>query len=459
MFHGLHASTGATSAHAKTLQEVLAILGEGSTVEETSTAYFSTIHPWFPFISKKRMLLGTSLWDTGPDSALLFLAMKLIITTPEPEVQPGDTHLYHITKRFLALLESGGCVSIAYLQSLILVALYEMSQAIHPAGWMTVGACARYLEVLRLPAHKSSSRILGHFSTWTELEERRRAWWAVYVLDRIISLGSKRRFAMPEPHETEIPALPADDDVWDTGDVSAAAAKIEIYAPVTVQRGPFARLCQVAMLISRGLKHCGDTRAGSDDDGEGAKRIFAELEQMGEVIEQDMAAHTMPTIYRYRLIAARSMVWSTMVVICDMYTCPEDIREWSDTGSMQLPQESELQPVYQELMRIALDYVRNISLKVRDSLVKLLYSCNNEDSDDFVSPLILDSVYQAMACLQWLYKESGEDILGAALEDIKKILERLGRRWRLGDEYLGLLQHHNVTSAQVQRHAVGFGGI
>lgn len=48
--------------------------------------------------------------------------------------------------------------------------------------------------------------------TWTELEERRRVWWAIYILDRTISLGSRRRFCFPDPADTDV--LPVDDDTW-----------------------------------------------------------------------------------------------------------------------------------------------------------------------------------------------------------------------------------------------------
>lgn len=49
-------------------------------------------------------------------------------------------------------------------------------------------------------------------TTWTEAEERRRVWWAVYVLDRVISLGSRRRFSLPEPADVDF--LPVDDKAW-----------------------------------------------------------------------------------------------------------------------------------------------------------------------------------------------------------------------------------------------------
>lgn len=143
-------------------------------IEQTASTYFTTIHTWFSFISRKRMNLGISLADGGPDLALLFLAMKLITTPPPPppsssdassssscSLSPDQTHLYLASKRFLALLEAAGTVSILYLQAMILIALYEYGHAIYPAAWMSVGSCVRYAAMLGLPSYGEASSVLG----------------------------------------------------------------------------------------------------------------------------------------------------------------------------------------------------------------------------------------------------------------------------------------------------------
>ena len=37
-------------------------------------------------------------------------------------------------------------------------------------------------------------------------------WWGIFILDRTISLGSKKRFSAMEPSENDI--LPVHDDAW-----------------------------------------------------------------------------------------------------------------------------------------------------------------------------------------------------------------------------------------------------
>ncbi|KAL1584242.1 hypothetical protein WHR41_06760 [Cladosporium halotolerans] len=55
--------------------KTLAILNRGNTAVDASDAYFKTVHRWLPFISKKRIDLGATLHNGGPDLAMLFLAM------------------------------------------------------------------------------------------------------------------------------------------------------------------------------------------------------------------------------------------------------------------------------------------------------------------------------------------------------------------------------------------------
>jgi hypothetical protein len=52
--------------------------------------------------------------------------------------------------------------------------------------------------------------------TWTEMEERRRLWWAVLILDRYVHVGFRfRPLSTPKIPPDEI--LPARDIPWDIG--------------------------------------------------------------------------------------------------------------------------------------------------------------------------------------------------------------------------------------------------
>jgi hypothetical protein len=139
-------------------KDVLALLNQGNILIDTSRDYFDTIHSWMPILSKKRMDLGIAVQNSGPDLAMLFLAMKLVIT---PADDVANSSLYSMSKNFLAALERQGVVSLLCLQAMVLVALYESSHAIYPAAWMTIGACARYADMLGLSCGGKSIACMG----------------------------------------------------------------------------------------------------------------------------------------------------------------------------------------------------------------------------------------------------------------------------------------------------------
>lgn len=142
-------------------QDALDALSSSEVIQEAVSVYFNTIHKWFPFISRKRMNLGISLAGGGPDLTLLLLAIKLITITP-PQSQSADkVPLYWTAKHFFQRLEVAGTASILYLQSQILIALYEYSHALYPAAYLSVGSCVRYASLLGLPSYAEVSAVLG----------------------------------------------------------------------------------------------------------------------------------------------------------------------------------------------------------------------------------------------------------------------------------------------------------
>lgn len=100
------------------------------------------------------------MWEAGPDLALLFLCMKLTSSRPHEGMDHAHNPVYTTAKRFIALLESGGMVSLTMLQAYVLIATYEMGHSIYPAAWMTIGAAIRYGQLLGLHDLERGPRML-----------------------------------------------------------------------------------------------------------------------------------------------------------------------------------------------------------------------------------------------------------------------------------------------------------
>jgi len=228
--------------------DVLAILGDGSSVQELLTEYFTTVHKWMPIVSKKRIevYMENPLWVIGPDTALLFLCMKLVCSRPQDGIESSQNQIYMSSKRFLSLVEATGTVSLLVLQAALLVVWYEYGQAIYPAAYMSAGWCKRYAVLLGINGHPAAYEMLGHpvlntcytslvirltmvQETWIEQEERRRTWWGVLIADRfvnlrfnpfpdsndnrVIKIGSQGHVLnSQEPHDDTI--LPSNDNTW-----------------------------------------------------------------------------------------------------------------------------------------------------------------------------------------------------------------------------------------------------
>ncbi|GAM40130.1 fungal specific transcription factor [Talaromyces pinophilus] len=411
--------------------EVLGILGQQNTVLETSTLYFSTIHCWMPIISKKRLELGISLQNSGPDLALLFLTMRLNISTL-PTENIGGNSLYSTAKSFLATLEAGGVVTLVYLQAMVLVATYEYSHSIYPAAWMTVGACARLAELLGLSSGTDSMKIMSRVTTWTEVEERRRVWWAIFILDRVISLGSRRRFSFPEPADVHV--LPANDEAWDSGNITNII-QYPCTAPLSTYVSPFARLCQSAMFISRVAVCSSVSQAASMHHISAVTSLTTELCSFRSIIADEIASSSMEEYLR--LLAPCCLTWSALFMLLDSYCCPEKLGDepgYTPSGDAKGPEELAIQ-IQATLV------VRSISDEAYEHTKRLMDVISHMPGMDpigSVSPFSLDALYCSMVTFQWVYREGGDELTEARLADIEFCMRRLGERWRLASEYLSL---------------------
>lgn len=167
-------------------------LGSSQQHEEICSRFFNTIHAWLPMISRKRfyedLRIHSENLGASADLAFLLLGMKLMTWQPpseddvSPEKQTARTAMYIETKRFGFELEASGMFSLRVLQGLLLVAFYEVGHAIYPAAFMSIAACVRYAHALGI--QPGGLQRLKLPLTWVEEEERKRVWWAAFLLDR-----------------------------------------------------------------------------------------------------------------------------------------------------------------------------------------------------------------------------------------------------------------------------------
>lgn len=224
-------------------------------IRSVASFFFSNIHPWMPLISKSwfynHLLNPWSLPQA--DSTLLLLAIRLLTWIPSVSDDPR-TALYAVTKRFFQELEAAGYLSIRLIQAGIFIGLYELGHCIYPAAYLSVGVCSRHAVALGFDKYIKPDNTTA--LSWDKVEERRRVWWAILILDRFMNLGNpSRMLATSEPSPSDI--LPADDISWNQGSIPCSGPST-IDSPTQLKMGRFARFAQATHLLGQVIRHASD---------------------------------------------------------------------------------------------------------------------------------------------------------------------------------------------------------
>ncbi|RFU26774.1 hypothetical protein B7463_g9567, partial [Scytalidium lignicola] len=411
--------------------DVLELLGDGASIQGALTDYFATIHRWIPIVSQKRMTrnMVNPLWEAGPDLALLFLCMKLITSRPQDGIGCAQNPIYLSAKRFITLMETSGMVSLIVLQANLMVTLYEYGQAIYPAAWMSSGWNIRYGNMLGINTFEFTSQLLGRSATWTEQEERKRTWWGVLLVDRMLSLGGQSHIITnQEPKDTDL--LPVDDAAWDEGNMTQGIAKTG-ETPYSEQVAPFPRLCQVSHLLGKIFVHHDATFPSDKDRFDDASRLFEKATSLSRILQEEATDNDYVS-----LSAAIALSFSAICAVCDPYSCPKTVTGHTDVSTETA--EAQLQ---------AIDGLKRASQNIVEFAERLNTVMPLPQDVDRISPFIMDAMYCAAANHAWWVRESGDANSQLALDNLRNCLRRLGTRWRNAAEYLRILEAQEFTYA------------
>ncbi|KAI9764835.1 MAG: hypothetical protein M1840_007981 [Geoglossum simile] len=425
--------------------EILETLGDIGEVQAIIDTYFLTVHTWMPIVSKKRLYqqLMNPLVEQNADFGLLYLCLKLVIQRPHEPPASVQTPLYSIAKRFYFLVETSGVYSLTLLQAGILISLYELGHAVYPAAYLSLGQCARLGHALGIHG-KDTPQMLHKVGTWTELEERRRVWWAVVILERYVNLGSKGH-----PLATEDPSrdtyLPANDTMWD-GSVGFFSTSghpgthkhpqeiitnepLLVSSSTNIQVGCFARLAQASHLLGRVLRHTNDLPADIPFRLEEARQLDRTIRALYKLLPgegpEDSISISNPL----------AICFSAIMTLYSPYTCqapgqsPSELTYSAETLTS-------LKSLSSEVARLAHDILTSLSPNHANRNPSSPTTYNIEQT----SPLILDCMYQAAANYAWLVRETGEREYVDSFQVLKGLFGVVAGRWRAAGEYLKILE-------------------
>ncbi|KAI9714596.1 MAG: hypothetical protein M1812_006401 [Candelaria pacifica] len=406
--------------------DVLGIFEDGAAVQAAVENYFATVHTWLPIVSKKRLsqYLTNTNAEPNEDLLLLYLCMKLVTDILPENAPTAQTQLYLTSKQFYFMVESRGIFSLQLMQAAILLATYEIGHAIYPAAYLTVGHCARLGHALGIHNKKNATAMIGRVSSWTEMEERRRVWWAVILLDRYVNLGNHGHpLATDDPSRDDY--LPVEDALWDQGEMQANNP-LYVSTSTANPAAPFARTCQAGNLMGRVIRHINDRTLDLTFRFEEAAQLDRTVRAFSAILPQDI-----PTDSAFPdanlICTPMALAYSSLLSLYDLYSCTNHNMEHVGVAGDNPMQEisiSGLKTYSQEVLRFA-------------GMLSSLYQANGTDA---ASPLVCDCLYQVAATLSWLMRETDGVEYAQALEGVKSTLRVIAVRWRVAAEYITILE-------------------
>ncbi len=167
-----------------------AVVGNFNEKELIGTQFFSSIHVWMPIISKQRFFIR--LLDSPDihrsDVALLCLSMKLVMWLPSLDHPDSRPPIYIAARQFLYSVDISKHLTLPILQAAILITIFEIGHAIYPAAHISMSLCIECVAAMGLGW--KSARWGENSLSWIEIEERKRVWWAIVILERYVLILS-----------------------------------------------------------------------------------------------------------------------------------------------------------------------------------------------------------------------------------------------------------------------------
>ncbi|KAL7928244.1 hypothetical protein V8C35DRAFT_318606 [Trichoderma chlorosporum] len=393
----------------KTVADLVGSVGD---IQATAKLFFETIHVWMPIVSKQQFqeFLLHRLAFRRAELFSLVLAMKLCSS----RVTVAKSSLYRIVKQFYFDQESSGRLSIQTLQAAVLISIYELGHGIYPAAIISVANCARIGTLLGINRSLNMWGLVAEVS-WVELEERRRVWWAIIILDRFMNLCHPTRcLVTPDPGPESY--LPVDDEDWDSG-ISKPEDAVTLRLSSQVHIGRFARFAHAVPLFSQAL-------CRSDEEPRSTaqlRRTILSLINLGE----------MEGLTNKVLFCTLNAVSYIAVFVLD-----KPSTQLNTKGNAQ-PKEEFASP---ETLS-ALQHAVKVMTLERES-----FEATSQDCDK-LSPFLLHMLYKAlMACLRMKHNPPDGLDVTSNIRLLKFALERFKSRWLVAGTYLLLAKRQEIFS-------------
>ncbi|ETN42045.1 uncharacterized protein HMPREF1541_03984 [Cyphellophora europaea CBS 101466] len=219
-----------TSPHsASGYQEQAAYLPPYDLLYALVDLFFKHINAWLPLLERKTTLdrlFGAAPLDEADRVLLHAMVAVTLRFSRDPRLTPESRQQYHAVSKQRVQLFGLENSSVRSLQALTILALDVTGDTNGPPGWNLISLISRSVIQLGLAVEATSTltasmfpsistlraAVLPEAKTWIEDEERRRLFWAVYLLDRYTTVATAFDFALDDKEIDR--RLPCRDDLF-----------------------------------------------------------------------------------------------------------------------------------------------------------------------------------------------------------------------------------------------------
>lgn len=198
--------------------------------------YFRLIHPWIPMLHVRNF--RQRMRDPSQRGQITTICHAIVSIcarfSDDPRLGHDSEARAQKAKRSrdAVILQSMQSFSVENLQALIIIAFDTIGSGRSPSAWSVVGSMTRTVEQLQLsvePADEHHPRSADTFQNqikraaflppardWSELEERRRVFWNVFLMDRFCSIATGWNLSLTSADVKR--RLPCEGALWETGE-------------------------------------------------------------------------------------------------------------------------------------------------------------------------------------------------------------------------------------------------
>ncbi|KAL8720572.1 MAG: hypothetical protein Q9225_002591 [Loekoesia sp. 1 TL-2023] len=303
--------------------------------------YFERVHPIVPILQKHRYFSWANKSIPNIHHKCLQFAMWTLAMSLSTQFESVRETMYTETRQMLETLDlcesDMGSVRIEQAQAWILVTFYEFLRTNYRRGYISAGRVFRLVQLLRLHEVDSLTINIGNSNPasggdWVATEERRRAFWVAYCLDRFISIGNRGLLTLSE--EVICTCLPSLETDFQNGHAAQIWFLSEAIASSS-QFSPLAECAIMATICGRVLSH-NHVSAVEQVYGNAALDFWVRHEWLNSILitRRDSLALNHPSVSAFAdpmLIFAFMAVHATTIYLCEVAESLKEVEQYRAT--------------------------------------------------------------------------------------------------------------------------------